>query len=420
MSATDAVLVPVIVTQGGQFVRGLKEQDFEILEDGVKQSIASMASEDAPLDLVLAVDVSGSMERSLDEVKPAVKQLLSKLRPGDAATLVGFNDTMFLAAEREKDQHARERAVDLLTAWGGTALYDATVRAIDLVSRDWGRKGIVIFSDGDDRNSLTSREAATARVQASDAMLYTVGFGAGATVPDLQARLETYAKATGGRAFFPQRTQELDGVFDQIVAELANQYLLSYSSTNAQQDNTWRAIKVRVRNGKYDIRARKATGRRGPNDRGGNHAQSQSASFRHGGHAGDGLRQPGAGGRRSRPARSDAVVPERRRGRHRRRRRRRQAGATLARPHAGRLRRHRRGAAAPGRHRGVRRAAGRPTGGAPRPEARAGQHQRRAAAPAACSRSSSTRTRSTSAARGASPRPPRRSSRGSRSPIGPR
>ena len=188
---TAAVLVPVIVTHGGQFVRGLKQQDFEIVEDGVKQSIASMASEEAPLDLVLAIDVSGSMEHSLGQVKAAVKQLLAKLRPGDAATLVGFNDTMFLAAEREKDQQARERAVDLLTAWGGTALYDATVRAIDLVSRAWGRKGIVIFSDGDDRNSLTPRETATARVQASDAMLYTIGFGGGATVPGLRSRLNS-------------------------------------------------------------------------------------------------------------------------------------------------------------------------------------------------------------------------------------
>jgi Ca-activated chloride channel homolog len=261
---TDAVLVPVIVTRGGQFVRGLKPQDFEIVEDGVPQVVASMASEDAPLDLVLAVDVSGSMERALDQVKPAVKQLLSKLRLGDAATLVGFNDTMFLAAEREKDQHARERAVDLLTAWGGTALYDATVRSVDLVSREWGRKGIVIFSDGDDRNSLTTREAATARVQASNAMLYTVGFGAGATVPDLRSRLENYARATGGRAFFPQHAQELDGVFGQIVAELSSQYLLSYSSTNVRQDNSWRSIKVRVRSGKYDIRARQGYRAPGP------------------------------------------------------------------------------------------------------------------------------------------------------------
>ena len=254
---TDAVLVPVIVTQHGQFVRGLKQQDFEVFEDSVRQPIASMVSEDAPLELVLAIDISGSMEHSLADVKLAVKQLLSKLRPGDAATLLGFNDTTFVLAEREQDQRAGEDAVELLSSWGGTALYDATVRVLDLVSREWGRKGVVIFSDGDDRNSLTRRETAMARVQASDAMLYTIGFGAGATVPGLRSSLESYARSTGGRPFFPRNAKDLDGVFDDIVTELANQYVLSYSPTNLKQDNSWRNIKVQVRKGKYDIRARR-------------------------------------------------------------------------------------------------------------------------------------------------------------------
>jgi Ca-activated chloride channel homolog len=253
----DAVLVPVIVTQRGEFVRGLKKQDFELFEDGVPQSIASLGSEDVPLDLVLAVDISGSMEDAIAEVRPAVKHLLSKLRPRDAATLIGFNDTMFVVAQRETDQRAREEAVDLLTPWGGTALYDATVRALDLVSQAWGRKGVVVFSDGDDRHSLTPRETAMARVEASDAMLYTVGFGSGATVPSLRASLEGYARSTGGRAFFPRRASDLDAVFDQIIAELANQYVLSYSSTNLEQDSRWRDIKVQVRTGKYNIRARR-------------------------------------------------------------------------------------------------------------------------------------------------------------------
>ncbi len=124
---TEAVVVPVIVTHGGQFVRGLKQKDFEVVEDGVKQSIATLVDENSPLDLVLAIDVSGSMEHALPDVKVAVKQLLSRLRTGDAATIIGFNDTMFLAAEREKNQAERERAVDLLESWGGTSLYDATV-----------------------------------------------------------------------------------------------------------------------------------------------------------------------------------------------------------------------------------------------------------------------------------------------------
>jgi VWFA-related protein len=261
---TDAVLVPVIVTHRGEFVRGLKRQDFEVYEDGVVQPIASMVSEDAPLDLVLAVDISGSMESSLGDVKAAVKQLLAKLRPGDAATLLGFNDTTFVVAEREKDRRTREEAVELLTSWGGTALYDATVRALDMVSREWGRKGVVIFSDGDDRNSLTKRATAMARVQASDAMLYTIGFGGGSTVPQLRESLESYARSTGGRAFFPRYAKALDGVFDEIVSELANQYVLSYSSTNFKQDGKWRNIKVAVRTGKYDIRARRGYRANGP------------------------------------------------------------------------------------------------------------------------------------------------------------
>jgi Ca-activated chloride channel homolog len=254
---TEAVLVPVIVTDRGEFVRGLKQQDFELFEDGIRQPISSFVNEDAMLDLVLAVDVSGSMEHALPEVKAAVKQFLSKLRTGDAATVVGFNDTFFIAAEREKNSRVREEAVDLLTSWGGTALYDATIRTLDMVSREWGRKGVIIFSDGDDQNSLTTRAAALTRVQASDAMLYTVGFGSGATVPGLRSNLETYARSTGGRAFFPKGAKELDGVFDSIVTELANQYVLSYASTNLKPDGGWRDIKVQVRSGKYDVRARR-------------------------------------------------------------------------------------------------------------------------------------------------------------------
>jgi Ca-activated chloride channel family protein len=253
----EAVLVPVIVMEGGRFVRGLGKRDFEVFEDGAPQQVIALASEESPLDLVLAIDISGSMEGALADVKSAVKQLLSQLRTGDAATLIGFNDNTFLVAEREKDRQAREEAVDLLSAWGGTALYDATVRAVELVGRNPGRKGVVVFSDGDDRHSLTSPETAAARVQGGNAMLYTVGFGAGASVTTLRDRLQQYATATGGRAFFPRHSVELAQVFGSIVAELSNQYVLSYVSTNTRKDGAWRAIRVKVRSGKYDVRARR-------------------------------------------------------------------------------------------------------------------------------------------------------------------
>jgi VWFA-related protein len=252
----DAVQVPVVVTSGGKFVRGLARADFTLLQDGVPQRIESLASEEMPLDLVLAIDISGSMGPSMEEVKAAVKQLLAQLRPGDSATLVGFNDSTFLVAERETDQQAREDAVDLLASWGGTALYDATIRALELVRRERGRKGVVIFSDGEDRHSVARREDALARVQSSDAMLFTVAFGRGASVPALRQGLERYARATGGRAFFARSTADLDRVFAEIVEELANQYMLSYVPQQLRRDGSWHTLKVKVRNGRHQVRAR--------------------------------------------------------------------------------------------------------------------------------------------------------------------
>jgi VWFA-related protein len=116
---------------------------------------------------------------------------------------------------------------------------------------------VVVFSDGDDRHSLTSPETAAARVQGGNAMLYTVGFGAGASVTTLRDRLQHYASATGGRAFFPRQSMELAQVFGHIVAELSNQYVLSYVSTNTRKDGAWRAIRVKVGSGKYEVRARR-------------------------------------------------------------------------------------------------------------------------------------------------------------------
>jgi Ca-activated chloride channel family protein len=262
----DAVLVPVVVTDGDRFVGGLQRQEFEITEDGVPQRIIAFANEDSPLDLVLAVDVSGSMEGALGDVKAAVKQFLARLRPADAVTLIAFNDTTFIITEREQDAGARDRAVELLSAWGGTALYDATVRAVDLVGRSPGRKGVVVFSDGDDRHSLTGADAAAARVQAGNAMLYSIGFGSGATVTALRERLERYAETTGGRAFFPHNASDLGPVFGHIVTELSSQYVLSYVSTNTRADGGWRSIRVRMRDGKHKVRARR--GYQGPLRRG--------------------------------------------------------------------------------------------------------------------------------------------------------
>jgi VWFA-related protein len=251
----DAVQVPVLVTDArGAFVRALAPDAFVVREAGQPQRLDSLVTEAMPLDLVVAVDISTSMADVIGEVQDAVQRLLTRLRDGDTSTVLGFNDTLFLLSERETDPARRIASVDGLVTWGGTALFDATVKALDLIRARKGRRGAIVFSDGADRHSAGDRESTLRRIQESDVVLYTVGFGQ-QTSPALRETLEAFAKASGGRAFFPIRTSELDVVFDSILEELAHQYVLSYVST--QQDaEGWRPIDVEVNCPRCRVRAR--------------------------------------------------------------------------------------------------------------------------------------------------------------------
>ena len=251
----SAVQVPALVTdRSGRFARGLKKEDFTLLEDGRAQRIDTLIDDSLPLELIVAVDMSGSMEGPMPQVREAVRRLLARLRPGDTTTLLGFNDTMFVMAERETDPELREAAVEGLLPWGGTALFDATVRAVELVSEQRGRRGVIVFSDGDDRHSIAGREEALARIQEGQVVVYTVGFGK-ARSERYRETLTAFAQASGGRAFFPQGGEELDATFGAILDELSHQYVLSYVS-NAADGREWRRLEVRARCEGCSVRAR--------------------------------------------------------------------------------------------------------------------------------------------------------------------
>ena len=161
-----AVQVPVIVTDAkGRFVRGLEKPPFTLIENGKPQRIDTLIDESLPLELIATIDISASMERAMPQVQAAVKGLLARLRPGDTTTLLGFNESVFVLAEREGDAALRAAAVDALVPWGGTAFYDATVRSLELVSEKAGRRGIIIFSDGDDRHSVGRRDDSLRRIE---------------------------------------------------------------------------------------------------------------------------------------------------------------------------------------------------------------------------------------------------------------
>ena len=253
----DVVQVAASVTDGkGHFVRGLSRDSFRIYEDGVPQPVTHFVGEGTARDLVVAVDMSGSMAEAMPVCRQAVKKFLGTLKPEDKLTLMAFNDNIFTLAKQETDAEARLRAVDRLAPWGGTALYDVVLKALGLLDRRRGRRALVLFTDGEDRGSQAAEEDVERRVEVSDAPIYAIAQGQGLREKTLKRILDRLGETSGGRTFYTERIDQLTEVFNQISEDLQNQYLLAYDPTRPERDGTWRTIRVEVAGQPYKVRSR--------------------------------------------------------------------------------------------------------------------------------------------------------------------
>jgi len=258
-ASVDVRVVQVNVSvsdRDGRFVAGLTPAQFAIKEDGQPQKIIHFAAEEAPLEIVVAMDISGSMGAAIDELKSAVREFLARLRPSDRVSLVAFNEEMFVLANRETDPKARAAAVDRLSSFGGTTLYDAIIRSLGLLSRESGRRSLVLFSDGEDQSSQASFAMVDRALKGSDAALFTVALGRGREQASLRETLEALAEPTGGRVLIAERPSELGDTFGELLNELTHQYLVGYESTNPKRDGAWRKVEVEVPDTRFRVRAR--------------------------------------------------------------------------------------------------------------------------------------------------------------------
>ena len=253
----EVVQVTASVTDGqGRFVKGLTRDRFRVKEDGVVQRLTAFAGENIPLEIVVAVDVSQSMTEAMPTLKAAVRTFLTALRPADQVTLLAFNDNIFTLARRSTEPAQRVRAVDRLAPWGGTALFDAILTALNTVGKQPGRRALVVFSDGEDQNSVSTLKRVESRLETSDATIYTIGLGRSVRDRDLAQVMARMSEMSGGRPFLIDSIAELDKVFGDIVEELSNQYLLSYASSNDARDGTWRRIVVELDGLPHKVRHR--------------------------------------------------------------------------------------------------------------------------------------------------------------------
>jgi Ca-activated chloride channel family protein len=252
-----AVQISVMVKdRSGEFVRGLTARDFALYEDEVVQRVSAVADETAPLEIVMALDISASMGPVIGDVKTAARVFLGALREKDAVSMLGFNDNIFVIARREARKETRAKALDRLAPWGGTALYDVIGRGLGLLQKQAGRKGLIVFSDGEDESSRSSLADAERELQASDAAMYAVGLGRGARFDTLTHLLEKLSTTSGGRAVVSRDPRGLSDAFREVVDDLSHSYVLSYVPKNDKRDGAWRKVRVETPGQNYRIRSR--------------------------------------------------------------------------------------------------------------------------------------------------------------------
>jgi Ca-activated chloride channel family protein len=229
----------------GRFVGGMSDSGFVLTEDGVRQKLDVVRPELLPATYTLLVDSSNSMARRVDFLREAAARLSTHLRPQDRMLVVPFSRTLGPITGPTGDRATVAEAVTAIEARGGTAIADALADTAKVISGIEGRHAIVLLTDGYDEHSRTSLDAALAAVQKSGATIYVIGVGgvAGISLKG-EKLLKQIAAATGGRAFFPSREEELPTVHDRVASDVANRYLLTYTPTNQRVDGAWRAVSL--------------------------------------------------------------------------------------------------------------------------------------------------------------------------------
>lgn len=254
-SSVNVVEVYVsVVDKDGRPVKGLTQADFELVEDSRPQAISTFVAGDFPLTAALALDASFSMAgRPLQTVKGAGKAFLQALRPEDESLIVGMSSRVEVLAGPDVPRPRQMSAIDGLSAWGTTTLYDSVIASIDAVDGARGRRALVILSDGDDRYSEATSDVTLMRARRSNVMVYPVALGR--ERPGIFAELSSL---TGGRSFHSRDYTGVDQIMVRIAEELREQYLLGYTPTRPPVSgaNEWRSIGVRVKRVGVSVRAR--------------------------------------------------------------------------------------------------------------------------------------------------------------------
>ncbi len=256
-----------VTDRDGRSLSGLTEKDFAVIEDGQERAVKSVAQSSAPFNLVLLLDVSGSVEERLDFIRKAALNFVKTVSPEDRIAIVSFRDDVQLISDFTTDRTLLAERIKDIQAGGATAVYDALGYSLvhTLKPLRGERTAIVLLSDGDDNRSFIPFPTILESVIETGALIYPLYIPSGlipassATAPSetldpMRARFLTLtsradeegrklASVSGGVYYPITRLDQLQSAYDDVVAQLRTAYTITYeSSADVRRD-----ARVRVR-----------------------------------------------------------------------------------------------------------------------------------------------------------------------------
>jgi VWFA-related protein len=254
-----------VLTKDGQFIPGLKKENFRVLEDGVPQPITNFSQTQAPITAALLVEFANTNYNFIYDMLNAAYTFTGNLKPEDWVAVISYDMKPQIIVDFTQDKRAVAGALNTLRIPGfsETNLFDALYDTLDRMEGLEGRKYIVLISSGRDTFSKLTLDKIMNKIKAShNISIYAVGTGQAAReyydargamgplsrLDYLQAdnQLKTFAQMTGGKAYFPRFEGEMPEIFGDIAQTIRNQYTIAYHPTNAKQDGSYRKLKVEV------------------------------------------------------------------------------------------------------------------------------------------------------------------------------
>jgi VWFA-related protein len=269
-----------VTNRAGAALANLKKEDFEVAENSQPQKIEFFQPTTAPFNLVLALDLSGSIKDKLDIVKSAALRFVEVLGPQDKIAVVTFTDEIRVVSQLTSDREELKRRIKAIDrSQGGTAFYEALWFAlVDTLRGTRGqRNAIVVMTDGVDSsldryNPMQSRVSfnqLARRLEEADVIVFPIyldteyeevferGNSSSEAYSVARDQLERIAELTGGQPFKAEKVGDLSGVYKQVAAAIRTVYSVGYYPTNAERDGTFRRVKVSVNKADAAVRTRK-------------------------------------------------------------------------------------------------------------------------------------------------------------------